>query len=93
MNNLISLVFLTSALLITHMNANSAYTDVQRFPASADVITVVSQPAIDNFEIFSLAKARQAIDETQARVQAEIEAHNSAVLTQNVSMPSSSDAS
>ncbi len=93
MKDLFTLALMSSVLLSIQVSAISAHAEVKQFPASADVITVVSQPAIDNFEIFSLAKARQAIDETQARVQAEIKAHNSVVMTQSAPLPSTSDAS
>ena len=89
MKNLLILAFL-SGVVVT---SNIAHAQVQAFSATADVITVLSPPVVDHLEIFSLAKARQAIDETQARVQAEIKARANSALAQSTRSTSSSDAS
>jgi hypothetical protein len=68
MKKITTLILISIALF----TANIASAEVRYYAASADVILVKSQPAVGNFEVYSLANTRDAINATQARIQAEI---------------------
>lgn len=81
------------ALLCTSiLAANVAQAKIQFYAPHPDVIRVKSQPAVANFEIYSLAKARQSIDQVQALVHDQIKASSSDDFTQINASSSVSDA-
>ena len=83
------LVLLSTSMLA----ANIAQAEIQFYAPHADVIWVKSQPDIANYQIYSLAKARDAIDESQARVHKQIRASLANELTQQNERSSLSEAS
>ena len=84
----------TLALLsVTIFATNVAQANIQFYPPHHDVITVISQPVVDNFEIYSLAKARQSIDETQTSVHDQIKASFNSDQSEFTERSNASDAS